>query len=135
MSGPLIAQLGHATTSKSADLVIGEVVPTITELAVAADSTDNHKDLNTALMKYLRPSSAPNGKAAGDNSFTRLAALKAEQALTEQLGEEWLALLPEMLPYISELMEDEDENVEREVRKWVKQIEGILGERLDDMLT
>jgi hypothetical protein len=34
-----------------------------------------------------------------------LAALKTEQALTEQLGEEWLALLPEMLPYISELME------------------------------
>jgi hypothetical protein len=33
-----------------------------------------------------------------------------EQALTEQLGEEWLALLPEMLPYISELMEDEDES-------------------------
>ncbi|KAJ5593889.1 uncharacterized protein N7459_000097 [Penicillium hispanicum] len=134
--GPLIAQLSHATTSKTADLVIEEVVPTITELAVAADSTDNHKELNTALMKHLRPSSAPNAKAAGgDNPFTRLAALKTEQALTEQLGEEWLALLPEMLPYISELMEDEDENVEREVRKWVKQIEGVLGERLDDMLT
>jgi U3 small nucleolar RNA-associated protein 10 len=40
-----------------------------------------------------------------------------------------------MLPYISELMEDEDESVEKEVRKWVKQIEGVLGERLDDMLT
>jgi U3 small nucleolar RNA-associated protein 10 len=32
-------------------------------------------------------------------------------------------------------MEDEDENVEREVRRWVKQIEDVLGERLDDMLT
>jgi hypothetical protein len=27
------------------------------------------------------------------------------------------------------------ESVEREVRKWVKQIEKVLGERLDDMLT
>jgi hypothetical protein len=35
---------------------------------------------------------------------------------------------------ISELMEDEDESVEREVRKWVKQIEKVLGERLDDFL-
>lgn len=87
-------------------------------------------------MRFLRPSTAPNAKSAGgDNPLTRLAALKAERALTEQLGEEWLALLPEMLPYISELMEDEDESVEREVRKWVKQIEGVLGERLDDMLT
>lgn len=92
-------------------------------------------------MRFLRPSSAAtatggkNGGAGGDNPFTRVAALQTEQALTETLGEEWLALLPEMLPYISELMEDEDEGVEREVRKWVKQIEGVLGERLDDMLT
>lgn len=136
ISGPLISQIGNATTSKMADLVVEEVVPAITELAVAADSTDNHKELNMALMKFLRPSTAPNAKStSGDNPLVRLAALKTERALTEQLGEEWLALLPEMLPYISELMEDEDENVEREVRKWVKQIEGVLGERLDDMLT
>ncbi|KAJ5884718.1 hypothetical protein N7495_009228 [Penicillium taxi] len=136
ISGPLIAQLRHAVTSKTTELVIEEVIPTITELAIAADGTDNHKELNKQLMRYLRPSTAPNAKAAGgDNPLTRLAALKAEQALTENLGEEWLALLPEMLPYISELMEDEDESVEREVRKWVKQIEGVLGERLDDMLT
>lgn len=96
------------------------------------------------LMRFLRPSSASlssssNKRAGpglgGDNPHTRIAALKTEQALTEHLGEDWLALLPEMLPYISELMEDEDEGVEREVRKWVKQIEGVLGERLDDMLT
>lgn len=92
-------------------------------------------------MKFLRPSTGTGAGAGGsssgggDNPHTRLAALKAEQALTEHLGEEWLALLPEMLPYISELMEDEDENVEREVRRWVKQIEGVLGEKLDDMLT
>ncbi|KAJ5769817.1 uncharacterized protein N7511_001868 [Penicillium nucicola] len=136
ISGPLIAQLGHATSTTTSNMVIADVVPTITELAIAADSTDNHKELNSALMKYLRPSSAPNARSAGgDSPHTRLAALKTEQALTEQLGEEWLALLPEMLPYISELMEDEDENVEREVRRWVKQIEKVLGERLDDMLT
>ncbi|KXG53254.1 uncharacterized protein PGRI_003040 [Penicillium griseofulvum] len=136
ISGPLIAQLAHATSTTTSNMVIADVVPTITELAIAADSTDNHKELNSALMKYLRPSSAPNARSAGgDSPHTRLAALKAEQALTEQLGEEWLALLPEMLPYISELMEDEDESVEREVRRWVKQIEKVLGERLDDMLT
>ncbi|OOG00524.1 hypothetical protein ASPCADRAFT_202383 [Aspergillus carbonarius ITEM 5010] len=133
---PLISQLSHAKNSSTASIVIAEAVPALTELAVAADSTDNHKELNTVLMRLLRPSAGPSGKTAGgENPHTRLAALKAQQSLTEQLGEEWLALLPEMLPYISELMEDEDENVEREVRKWVKQIEGVLGERLDDMLT
>ncbi|KAH8435283.1 snoRNA-binding rRNA-processing protein UTP10 [Aspergillus melleus] len=135
ISQPLISQLAHATNPPSANLVIAETVPTITELAVAADSTDNHKELNSTLMRFLRPSTVTGKSAGGENPFTRLAALKAEQSLTEQLGEEWLALLPEMLPYISELMEDEDEQVEREVRKWVKQIESVLGERLDDMLT
>ncbi|OJJ49101.1 hypothetical protein ASPZODRAFT_23375 [Penicilliopsis zonata CBS 506.65] len=135
ISKPLISQLAHATTSSMAALVIEEAVPAITELATAADSTDNHKELNSVLMKFLRPSSSGKASAGGDNPHTRLAALKTEQALTEQLGEEWLALLPEMLPYISELLEDEDESVEREVRRWVKQIEEVLGEKLDDMLT
>ncbi|KAI9370858.1 hypothetical protein BJX61DRAFT_65038 [Aspergillus egyptiacus] len=144
---PLISQLAHATSPTSASTIVAETIPTITELAVAADSTDNHKELNTALMRFLRPGPAPgaagagtgtkknNKPAGGENPHTRLAALKAEQSLTDHLGEDWLALLPEMLPYISELMEDEDENVEREVRRWVKQIEAVLGERLDDMLT
>ncbi|KAL4953852.1 hypothetical protein BDW69DRAFT_164310 [Aspergillus filifer] len=141
---PLIAQLRHATSASQLSLIETEAVPTITELAVAADSTDNHKELNGVLMRFLRPSSAAfasktskdkSSIGGGDNAHIRIAALKTEQSLTETLGEDWLALLPEMLPYISELMEDEDESVEREVRRWVKQIEGVLGERLDDMLT
>ncbi|KAL4808206.1 U3 small nucleolar RNA-associated protein 10 [Aspergillus unguis] len=142
---PLVSSLRHATNPSTLNLISTETIPTITELAVTADSTDNHKELNVVLMRFLRPSSAATaftststgGKkvASGDNPFTRVAALQTEQSLTEHLGEDWLALLPEMLPYISELMEDEDESVEREVRKWVKQIEGVLGERLDDMLT
>lgn len=83
-------------------------------------------------MKFMR--AGGSGASGADNSYTRLAAVKCEQSLTESLGEEWLALLPEMLPYISELMEDDDENVEREVRKWVLSIEDVLGEKLDDML-
>ena len=98
------------------------MVPALSELAVATDSPDNYKDLLPLYELCV---------ALG----VELAALKAEQALTDRLGEEWLTLLPEMLPYISELMEDEDEMVERETRKWVKGIEDILGEKLDDMLT
>lgn len=86
-------------------------------------------------MKFLRPSASGTSKSAtGENPFTRVAALKVERELTERLGEEWLALLPEMLPFISELMEDEDEAVEKEVRRWVMEIEEVLGEKLDDML-
>ncbi len=80
--------------------------------------------MNSTILKYMR----------SDSAAVRLAAVQCESALTERLGEEWLALLPEMLPFISEALEDDDELVEQEVQKWVVGIEGILGESLDPML-
>lgn len=80
--------------------------------------------MNSTILKYMR----------SDSAAVRLAAVKCESMLTERLGEEWLALLPEMLPFISEALEDDDELVEQEVQKWVVGIEGILGESLDPML-
>jgi len=64
----------------------------------------------------------------------RLAVVKCQQAITAKLGEDWLHLLPEMLPYISELQDDDDEVVERENRRWIVGIEEKLGESLDSML-
>lgn len=100
------------------------LVPAVVELAAAADSQEHQKELNSAILKHLRSEAVP----------VRLAAVKAEQALTERLGEDWLAMLPEMLPYISELQEDDDEVVERETHRWIVLIEGVLGESLDSML-
>ncbi|KAI9789549.1 MAG: snoRNA-binding rRNA-processing protein utp10 [Peltula sp. TS41687] len=116
----LLPQLDRASSMP----VIDEVVPTIAELATAVESGDHHKDINAAILKYMR----------SDDTHVRLAAIKCEEALTEKLGEEWLALLPEMLPFISELQEDDDENVESETHRWIVQMEGILGESLDSML-
>lgn len=75
-------------------------------------------------MKHMR----------AEHASVRLAAVRTEVALTEKLGEEWLGLLPEMLPFISEALEDDDEGVERETRRWVAIIEGVLGESLEGML-
>ena len=52
----------------------------------------------------------------------------------QRLDEEWLGLLPEMLPFISELREDDDEMVERETQRWISSVEQILGEDLEGML-
>lgn len=134
ISSHLISQLSIANSKASFKLVTAEATPAIVALAIAADSPDNQKELNTHIMKYMRASGGNADSCKGVNPFTRLAAVKCEQSLTEELGEEWLALLPEMLPFISELMEDDNENVEKEVRKWVLMIEDILGEKLDDML-
>ncbi|KAL1637818.1 snoRNA-binding rRNA-processing protein utp10 [Neofusicoccum ribis] len=121
ISTPLLAQLPAASTLP---LLHSHAIPALTALATAAHSADHHKALNTAILKLMRADAAP----------TRLAAVKAHQALTEALGEEWLGLLPEMLPFISELQEDDDEEVERETLRWIRRIEEILGESLEGML-
>ncbi|KAJ3523563.1 hypothetical protein NM208_g12404 [Fusarium decemcellulare] len=116
----LMEQFSHAGTVDVSD----DLIPTTVELASAADSQAHQKELNSALLKHLRSESAA----------VRLAAVKCEQALTDRLGEEWLSMLHEMLPRISELQEDDDEVVERETHRWIVKIEGVLGESLDAML-
>lgn len=101
-----------------------ELIPAVTELAAAADSQEHQKDLSTALLKHLR----------SETPAIRLAVVKCEQALVDKVGEEWLSMLPEMLPYISELQDDDDEVVDRETHRWIVKIEGVLGESLDSML-
>lgn len=116
----LMEQFLHAS---SVD-VMENLIPATVELATAADSQAHQKELNSALMKHLRC----------QETAVRLAAVKCEQALTDRLGEEWLSMLHEMLPRISELQEDDDEVVERETHRWIVKIEGVLGESLDAML-
>ena len=113
-----------STPASTAELVEQDLVPAIAGLAQAADSAEHQKSVNGALLRRLRSGSAG----------ARLAVVRCEQALTARLGEEWLAMLPEMLPYISELQEDDDEAVERETHRWIVGIEAVLGESLDAML-
>ncbi|RDW71266.1 hypothetical protein BP6252_07829 [Coleophoma cylindrospora] len=104
--------------------LVQSLIPAIVELAAAADSQDHHKELNTSILKHMR----------SENASIRLAAVRCQQALTDRLGEEWLAMLPEMLPFISELQEDDDDVVEKETHRWIVKAEGVLGESLDSML-
>ncbi len=120
VSAALLRQLGSAQEVP----LLPELIPAITELAVATDSATHHKEMNAVILKSM----------GSDRAAVRLAAVQSERALTARLGEEWLALLPEMLPFISEALEDDDEAVEKEVQMWVIGIEGILGESLNPML-
>jgi U3 small nucleolar RNA-associated protein 10 len=120
VAGVLCAQLTYSNSLP----VTEDLVPAIVELAGAADSSDHHKELNGAILKHMR----------SELASVRLAAVQCQQALTDRLGEEWLSMLPEMLPFISELQEDDDDVVEKETNRWIVKIEGVLGESLDSML-
>lgn len=116
---PLINQLQQSKAQ-----LTDQVIATITNLAAAARSQEHLKVMNTAIMSHMRSREAT----------VRLAAVKTQRSLTERLAVDWLDLLPEMLPIISELHEDDDEEVERETLRWAREIEEITGENLDPML-
>jgi len=118
---PLISQLGTLPAVQANE----ELVPAITELAIANEkSADHHNAMNGALLQLLRH----------DSARARMAAVKCQESLAKALKDEWLGHLPEMLPFISELQDDDDEGVARETNRWIKLIEEILGESLDSML-
>jgi len=116
----LVSQFLHAPTLP----LLATLIPCIVELAASTESSDQHKELNSSILKHLR----------SENASVRLAAVECEQAFMDRVGEEWLPMLPEMLPFISELQEDDDETVERETHRWIVKIEGCMGESLDSML-
>jgi U3 small nucleolar RNA-associated protein 10 len=123
--GSIMPPLLKLLTITAHEDVTADVIPCITELAAAsASSLDNHREMNAVLLKYMRD----------EDAHTRLATVLCEQSLTKRLGEEWLGLLPEMLPFISELREDDDEMVERETQRWISSVEEVLGEDLEGML-
>ncbi|MCJ1352938.1 MAG: snoRNA-binding rRNA-processing protein utp10 [Icmadophila ericetorum] len=117
--GPLISLVPHTSD-------LPHLLECIVSLASATSSSQpNLKVLNTVILAHMRSQSAT----------TRLAAVNVQTSIAQKLGEEWLlGLLSEILPFIAEGLEDEDEGVEAAVRKWVGVVEGVLGEGVGGML-
>ena len=54
--------------------------------------------------------------------------------LAGRLSEEYLALLPETLPFLAELLEDAEQPVEARAAAVVRQLEALSGESLEQYL-
>ncbi|KAK6346259.1 snoRNA-binding rRNA-processing protein utp10 [Orbilia blumenaviensis] len=101
------------------------VVPAIGELSMAAHTDDHDKAINSAVLKAMR----------SEEADVRLVAIKMMEELYERHKEEWIGLLPETMPAIAELMEDDAEEVERGVQRLIVKIEEYYGEKLETLLT
>lgn len=103
------------------------LVRTIVSLSESCGSPDNYKKINEGIVVYLRPENRPHDK---------LWSIKTLEGLYEKIGEEWITMLPQLIPLIAELLEDDNESVEMEVRrKLIPIIEEQLGESLDRYLS
>ncbi|KAG9784618.1 hypothetical protein KCU88_g2687, partial [Aureobasidium melanogenum] len=137
LSSLLIDQLKLATTKNPRSLrsaVFDSVIPTIVALATATiDTPAHHHALNHGICQLRHNPSAG----------VRLAAIRTHLALTEnpEVGEEWVANVVvggtstegvggpgETMVYVNESLEDDDEEVESEVRRWVRLVREMVGE-------
>ena len=76
------------------------VIPCIGQLAVRVNSDALWKPLNQSVLM----------KSRSEFPAIRLATLKVVQELYSRLGEDLLVLLPETIPFLAELMEDDVNN-------------------------
>eukprot|EP00559_Dactyliosolen_fragilissimus_P007068 CAMPEP_0184859192 /NCGR_PEP_ID=MMETSP0580-20130426/4196_1 /TAXON_ID=1118495 /ORGANISM="Dactyliosolen fragilissimus" /LENGTH=2583 /DNA_ID=CAMNT_0027355677 /DNA_START=18 /DNA_END=7769 /DNA_ORIENTATION=+ len=103
----------------------GNVVSCLVALAAAAGNEQMWKPLNHSILEACGHSS---------RSEVRKAGITALLSMIQTLGEEYMVLLPECLPVLSELLEDEDEETISLTKECIKLSEDLLGESLEDTL-
>jgi len=104
----------------------GNVINCITSLAAAAGNEQLWKPLNHLILEACR-----NGR----RSEVRKSGVKTLLSIIQLLGEEYMVLLPECLPVLSELLEDDgDEEIVVLAKECIRQGEALLGESLEESL-
>ncbi|NXO05043.1 HEAT1 protein, partial [Rhinopomastus cyanomelas] len=119
---PLVDQLENMIggDQKFQERVTAHLIPCIAQFSVAMADDSLWKPLNYHILLKMRHTSPK----------VRFAALLALVEVAQKLKENYLVLLPESIPFLAELMEDECEEVEQQCQKTIQQLEVILGEPL-----
>jgi hypothetical protein len=99
------------------ELVSRHVQPCLLSLAVALNDEKYWRSIHNAVLAFAHHRS----------SRVRIMSLKIIDALYETIGENMLPLLPETIPFLSELMEDSNSDVERFAHAVVERLEQVLG--------
>ena len=70
-------------------------------------------------------------KTRHDSPIVRVAALKCIDAIVDKLGDDYQTILQESAPqFLAELLEDDDERVEKKTTETVTKLETVFGESL-----
>lgn len=94
------------------------VQPCIVQFAASSSDDVQWKNLNYEILLKTRD----------NDSYVRLVSLECILLLATKLGDNFLPLLPETVPFLAELLEDENELVEKACHKVVQEMEQLLGE-------
>ncbi|KAK6179629.1 hypothetical protein SNE40_011943 [Patella caerulea] len=100
--------------------ITNSLVPCIANLAVAAHDDSLWRKLNYQILLKTRHSS----------KTVRMATLEVVDEFHKKLGEDFMSLLPETIPFLAELMEDDSDEVEKKCQQVIIEMEKTLGEPL-----
>jgi len=119
---PLVDQIENPLGGEAEfkERLSSHLAPCLAQFAVAAGNDAQWKPLNYQVLLKTRHSSAQ----------VRFAALKVLEGFHARLGEDFMVLLPETIPFLAELMEDECFEVEQQCQHVISEIEQVLGEPL-----
>lgn len=119
---PLVDQLENQLGGEQRyqQRVTQHLVPCVGQFSVAMADDSQWKTLNYQILLKTRHSDAK----------VRFSSLLMLMELASKLKESYMVLLPETIPFLAELMEDECEEVEQQVQKVIQEMENILGEPL-----
>jgi U3 small nucleolar RNA-associated protein 10 len=112
------------TLSASADETL---VSALGHMALAARSDALWRPLNRDVLMATR-----SGDEGSGSVRPKMLALSVVDFLVDRLREEYLILLPETIPFLSELLEDTDLTVVAKSQGVVKKLEDLSGENLAD---
>ena len=100
------------------------VLPCMVELVIAVGKDILWKPLNRDILEMMR----------SHDKSVKIASLNALRKLFTDVGEEYLILLPECLPFLSEILEDSDSSVVALASNVIQSIEDMSGESLESYL-
>lgn len=122
LAQPVIDQLENLVGGKEAYEKRSRelIVPCIASFAGAIQDDSLHKQLVYQTLLKTRHV----------KSYVRIGALNALVEIARKLGEDFMPLLPETVPFLAELLEDEDEETEKLAQDAVRTLEEVLDEPL-----
>ncbi|CAG8574524.1 6163_t:CDS:10 [Ambispora leptoticha] len=108
------------------DRIIQHLMPCLVQLANNLDDLDKLDLLSKQVLLHMQLQTA--------SVQVRLGALRVMREFYEKLGEAFSNFIPEAVPYLVELMEDDDQRVEASNAELIRIIEKLAGQSFDDYL-
>lgn len=119
---PLVDLLEAVNLESYSDMCQNYIIPCISNLIAAVTDDTLWKDINCQIML----------KARHRLPEVRSICIDTTLAVAERLGENFLPLLPDSIPFLAELLEDEQEDIEQKTRKAIQQMEKYVNEPIEN---